>query len=81
MAKNKSNISKLKFEDAIEQLEELIELIESGEVGLEQSLEQYEHGMSLLKHCRGVLGAAEKKIATLSTEAGDKLVIDDDADA
>ena len=63
VAKKKADLTSMKFEDAIAQLEELIEQIESGEVGLEQSLEQYEHGMALIKHCQGVLATAEKKIA------------------
>lgn len=58
------------FEQAIEQLESIIEGIESGEVGLESSLEQYERGMKLIRHCRGVLDRAEQRIETLTVEEG-----------
>ena len=58
----------LKFEDAIEQLETLIEQIESGEAGLEKSIESYEQGMKLVSRCKEILSTAEKKIAELTTD-------------
>ncbi len=74
MAKKKTN-NKNKpktFEAAQEQLEQIIERIESGETGLEQSLEQYEQGMKLIKHCRDILDRAEKKIEQFTvTDDGD----------
>jgi len=64
-AKDKS----VKFDEAIAQLEAIIAQIESGQAGLEESLEQYEKGMKLITHCRSVLDAAEKKIAELTVNA------------
>ena len=58
-----------KFEEAIEQLESIIDRIESGEVGLEDCLAQYERGMALIKQCRAILAKAEQKIAELSPTA------------
>lgn len=59
------------FEQAIDQLEQLIEKIESGEVGLEQALKHYEQGTQLIKRCRSILDSAEKRIAELTeTEGG-----------
>ena len=58
----------LKFEDAIEQLEAIIEGIESGDIGLEQSLAEYEKGMKLIGQCRSILGRAEKRIAELTRD-------------
>ena len=68
MAKtNRQNdISKLSFEAAIEQLEQIVSRIESGDTPLESSLEQYEKGMELIKHCREILQAAEKRIEKIS---------------
>lgn len=65
-SKKQPDLSKLTYERAVEQLEAIIEGIESGEVGLEKSLEQAEAGMKLIKHCRGILDRAEKKITELS---------------
>ena len=64
--KSKSDVSKLNFEDSIKRLKEIVEQIEQGEIPLHDSLEQYEQGMALIKHCRGILQQAEKRIEKIS---------------
>lgn len=64
---------KLTFEQALEKLEEIVSAIEAGEIGLEESIEKYAEGIELIKHCRSVLDAAEKKIQILTTTNGDTL--------
>jgi len=54
------------FEQAVAEIEQIVRKLESGQVGLEESITLYERGSKLLAWCRGVLGEAEKKIATLS---------------
>lgn len=54
------------FEEAIAELEQILSDIESGQVGLEESLVKYERGTFLIQHCRGVLSGAEKQIELLS---------------
>ncbi len=67
MAKEeKTDISKLSFEAAIKELTGIVDKIESGEAPLQASIEQYEKGMALIKHCRGILQAAQKKIEKVS---------------
>ncbi|MEM1107521.1 MAG: exodeoxyribonuclease VII small subunit [Planctomycetota bacterium] len=56
------------FEQAVDQLEVLIEQIESGEVGLEEALKRYEDGTKLIQRCRSILDSAEKKIAELTAD-------------
>ncbi len=70
MAEKKENndVSKLSFEQAIEELTAIVEKIELGEIPLQQSIEQYEKGMSLIKHCRAILQKAEEKIEKISQE-------------
>ena len=67
----------MKFEQAIEKLEDMIEQIESGEAGLEGSLKCYEQGTVLIKHCSGILDAAEKKISELTVDSTGGLHSDD----
>ena len=69
--KKKNDISKLQFEEAIESLTGIVNNIESGETDLQASLEQYERGMELINHCRGILQAAEKRIEKISTQRKD----------
>jgi len=54
------------FEEAISELEQVLSDIESGQVGLEESLIKYERGTFLIQYCRGVLAGAEKQIELLS---------------
>ena len=65
---NNNDISKLSFEQAIKKLTDIVGKIEDGQISLEQSLTQYEQGMELIKHCRGILQKAEKKIEEISKE-------------
>ncbi|HIJ72326.1 MAG TPA: exodeoxyribonuclease VII small subunit [Planctomycetes bacterium] len=72
MAKDeKKDITNLSFEEAITELTGIVDKIESGQVPLQTSIEQYEKGMALIKRCRGILQAAEKKIEKVSQD-GDK---------
>jgi exodeoxyribonuclease VII small subunit len=70
MAENKENndITKLSFEQAITELTSIVGKIELGEIPLQESIEQYEKGMALIKHCRSILEKAEKKIEQISQE-------------
>jgi len=64
--KQKSDIGKLGFEQAIKELTGIVQKIEQGEIALEDSLQQYERGMALIKHCRTILQKAEKRIEKIS---------------
>ena len=58
------------FEQSMQRLEAIVEAIEQGKIGLEDSLKQFEEGMALIRHCRTVLSDAEMKIQHLQA-AGD----------
>ena len=53
------------YEAALQELEELTSLIESGQLPLEQLLAGYERGAELLKFCRDKLQAVENQIKVL----------------
>ncbi len=72
MAKKQQTAPK-SFENALAELEQILSDIESGEVGLEESLIKYERGNFLIGHCRGVLSRAEKQIELLSKAADGEL--------
>jgi exodeoxyribonuclease VII small subunit len=59
-------INKLNFEDSLKALGEIVNKIEAGQTPLKTSIEQYERGMALIKHCRGILRSAEKRIEKIS---------------
>jgi exodeoxyribonuclease VII small subunit len=68
MAKKDQPVPK-NFEDALNELEEILRQIENGQVSLEESLVKYQRGNFLIQHCRGVLSTAEKQIEMLSKNA------------
>lgn len=78
--KTKDELTKLTFEQAIGQLKEIVGQIEQGEIPLQDSLEQYEKGMALIKHCRGILQKAEKRIEKISKEEPSEPESQDDAE-
>lgn len=55
------------FEQSITELEEIVRQLEKGELSLENSLKQFEKGISLARHCQDILQKAEQKIEILTT--------------
>ena len=55
-------VSTLSFEQAVEELEKIVAALERGDVALDRSIEIYERGEALKKHCEALLGAAENRI-------------------
>lgn len=56
------------FDQALEEVERIIARIESGEIGLEQSITEYERGAGLLRVCRDRLVKAEQKVKDLTAQ-------------
>jgi exodeoxyribonuclease VII small subunit len=56
------DIEALSFEQALAELERIVQQLESGEVELEKSIEIYERGAALRAHCEGKLKTAELKV-------------------
>jgi exodeoxyribonuclease VII small subunit len=65
---NPKDLNALNFEQAITELTSIVEKIEQGEVPLQDSLTQYETGMTLIKHCRTLLHDAEARIEVISKQ-------------
>jgi exodeoxyribonuclease VII small subunit len=57
------------YETKTEQLRQIIEKIEDGKTGLDESMRLYEQGAVLVKQCETMLAEAEVRIATLSRDA------------
>ena len=61
----------MSYEQALAELESLIDRIERGEIGLEESLAEYRRGAALLKRCRGILETAEQQIEQLTADGSE----------
>lgn len=55
----------LNFEEAMKQLEEIANVLENGNLSLDESVNKFEEGMKLSKKCNDFLDQAEKKITML----------------
>lgn len=64
--------SKLTFEEAMEQLEEIVKQLEDEDLPLEKAISYYEQGMKLSKLCNDLLEDAEKKVTLLVEENNEK---------
>lgn len=71
-------LAEISFESALEELESLVEKMETGELSLEDSLAAFERGVKLTRHCQSSLKAAELKVKVL-TESGDLEDLDIDS--
>ena len=54
------------FETSLDQLEQLVEKMEHGEMSLEESLAAYERGVGLYRKCQGALEQAELRVRLLT---------------
>ena len=58
--------SDLSFEDALKRLEEIVRTLEKGEAPLDQSIELYQEGDRLKRHCEARLKAAQARIEQIA---------------
>ncbi len=70
MSKQKPNAEQeIPYEQLIEQLEGIVDQIEGGELGLEDSIKGYEQGIELVKRARTILDRAEQRITELNADS------------
>ena len=65
MAKKKKT-----YEEAVKRIDEITDILENGEVSLENSIELYKEGVELISFCGQVLENAEKQVTLLSEKDG-----------
>lgn len=68
----KTSPSPIDFEASLNQLNQLIEKMESGKLDLNESLTCFEQGVTLIKQCQQVLSEAEEKVTLLTQPTSNK---------
>lgn len=69
VSKSKSKAEQeVPYEQLVEQLEGIVDQIEGGELGLEDSIKGYEQGIELVKRARMILDRAEQRITELNAD-------------
>ncbi len=61
-------VDKMSFEDAMKELESVVNRLESGDVPLDDSIKLYERGAALKAHCQKKLAEAEEKVAQITLD-------------
>ena len=69
---NHSDVKKLPFERAIEELESIVKRLEEGKVPLEESVAIYERGEALKRRCEDLLRQAEARVEKITLDASGK---------
>ena len=67
---NDKPIGEMSFEEALAALEDVVRSLEGGQVPLEQSIDLYERGEALRKHCDDRLKAAELRVEKIVASDG-----------
>jgi len=65
-----ADIAKMKFEEALAELEKIVRELEDGKVELDGAIEKYERGAALKKHCEAKLAEAQARIEKITRNAG-----------
>jgi exodeoxyribonuclease VII small subunit len=61
-------VTELSFEQAMKELESVVDKLERGDVALDQSISLYERGAALKKRCEDELKRAEEKVAAITLD-------------
>ncbi len=60
--------TKASFESQLEELESIVEMMEQGDLPLEDALKKFEQGVKLTKNCQQMLESAKQRIQILSEQ-------------
>lgn len=72
-----ADIKKLKFEDAMGELEQITRLLEQDSQGLDESIEAWSRAMALRSHCENLLEKARLKVEKIIPQEGGNLKLTD----
>ena len=68
------SLEKMTFEDAMKELERLVDSLDKGDVSLDEAIAAYDRGSQLKDHCQKKLNEAKMKVETIQS-SGDKNII------
>ncbi len=69
-------MKKNKFEESVKRLEEIVSLLENGDIPLEESIKLFEEGIKLSKKCNESLNKVEEKVKVILGENGKNLIME-----
>ncbi len=66
--KLQKDLENLSFEEQLQRLEEIVEILDDGEAALDKMLVLYEEGMKRSQYCREYLEKAEQKVTLIQSQ-------------
>ena len=67
-------IEKMTFEDAMKELENLVDSLDKGDVSLDEAIAAYDRGSQLKDHCQKKLNEAKMKVETIQSSADSNVI-------
>ncbi len=67
--KSEKEVEELSYEEALAELEGIVESLEDGQSQLEESMKLFERGQALVTHCGALLESAQLKVQKLAGES------------
>ena len=62
------------FEQSMDKLEKIVEMLESGDLPLEKAMKKFEEGVNLSNYCSEILNSTEKQVSILLKNTKDNIV-------
>ena len=73
---NDGSLDKMSFEDAMKELEKLVDSLDKGDVSLDEAITAYDRGSQLKDYCEKKLNEAKMKIETIQSSGKEDLIAD-----
>ena len=73
---NDGSLDKMSFEDAMKELEKLVDSLDKGDVSLDEAITAYDRGSQLKEYCEKKLNEAKMKIETIQSSDKEGVVVD-----
>ena len=73
---NDNMLDKMTFEEAMNELENLVESLDKGDISLDQAIAAYDRGSQLKDHCQKKLNEAKMKVETIQSSDNPDVIPD-----
>ncbi|GAB4392334.1 MAG: exodeoxyribonuclease VII small subunit [Gammaproteobacteria bacterium] len=67
---SRKTVTKMDFEKKLAELQQIVDQMEQGDLGLEQALKKFEQGINLTRECQTALQQAEQQVQILTKDQG-----------
>ena len=68
-------LEKMTFEDAMKELENLVDALDKGDVSLDEAIAAYDRGSQLKDHCQKKLNEAKMKVETIQSSGESNVIL------